>query len=176
MTLSQIDPTDDRVTRFAPRRAAGRPVPKNALVSAQMRRTLRSSTKPEVALRRELHARGLRFRLHRRDLPRTPDIVLSRARIAVFVDGCFWHGCPDHGVMPKNNREWWRTKFETNSQRDRRKDTELRELGWFPIHLWEHTTVQDMADLVVAEWRNRTGRVPPSAPTVRLRRPPSGLS
>lgn len=135
-----------------------RPAPKNETVSAQMRRMPRSSTKPEVALRRALHARGLRFHVHRRDLPGTPDIVLSRARIAVFVDGCFWHGCGEHGVLPKNNREWWAAKLAANAERDSRKDAELQKLGWLPMHLWEHMPVDDMTDVVVAAWRSRTGR------------------
>jgi DNA mismatch endonuclease (patch repair protein) len=112
----------------------------------------------ELALRRALHARGVRFRLHRRDLPGTPDVVLSRARIAVFVDGCFWHGCPEHGVLPKNNREWWRKKLAENAERDRRKDAQLEELGWLPMHFWEHTPADEMADVVVEAWRSRTGR------------------
>jgi DNA mismatch endonuclease (patch repair protein) len=118
----------------------------------------RSSTKPELALRRVLHGRGLRFTLHRRDLPGRPDIVLSRARIAVFVDGCFWHGCPEHGVLPKNNREWWEQKLAGNTERDRRKDAELEEKGWLTLHLWEHTPVTEMADVVELAWRRRTGR------------------
>ena len=135
-----------------------RPVPKNATVSAQMSRMPRSSTKPELALRRALHARGLRFRIHRRDLPGTPDVVLPGARIAVFVDGCFWHGCQEHCVPPKNNAEWWQTKLAANVERDRRKDAELRGLGWIPMHVWEHTPVEEMAEYVLAAWRLRTGR------------------
>jgi len=135
-----------------------RPEPKSAMVSEQMSRMPRASTRPELALRRALHARGVRFRLHRRDLPGTPDVVLSRARIAVFVDGCFWHGCPEHGVLPKNNREWWRMKLADNAARDRRKDAQLEELGWLPMHFWEHTPPDQMADVVVEAWRSRTGR------------------
>lgn len=150
--------SDSGIAEPAPAARANRPTPKNTTVSAQMSRMPRSSTKPELALRRALHARGLRFRLQRRDLPGTPDIVLPRAHIAVFVDGCFWHGCEEHGVMPKNNREWWQTKLATNTERDRRKDAELRELGWLSMHFWEHTTVDQMADAVVAAWRDRTGQ------------------
>lgn len=131
-------------------RPTAAPTPKNALVSQQMSRMPTSSTKPEVALRKALHARGLRFRLHRRDLPGTPDIVFPAPRLAVFVDGCFWHGCPDHGVTPKNNREWWLTKLAKNAERDARKDAELLELGWTPLHLWEHSTVQEMVNAVEA--------------------------
>lgn len=115
----------------------------------------RSSTKPELALRRELHRRGLRFTVNRRDLPGTPDVVFSRARMAVFVDGCFWHGCPDHGVLPKNNREWWRDKLETNQRRDAAKDDLLASQGWFTVHLWEHVALEEMADLVEQHWRDR---------------------
>jgi DNA mismatch endonuclease (patch repair protein) len=128
--------------------APSRPVPKSETVSAQMSRMPRQSTKPELALRRALHARGRRFRLHRRDLPGTPDIVFPTQRLAVFVDGCFWHGCPDHGVTPKNNREWWLAKLAKNAERDARKDAELIKLGWTPLHLWQHTTVQEMVDAV----------------------------
>jgi DNA mismatch endonuclease (patch repair protein) len=135
-----------------------RPAPLNRHVSEQMKRMPRSSTKPEVALRKLLHARGLRFRLHRRDLPGSPDIVMPGARLAVFVDGCFWHACPEHGVLPKNNRDWWAAKLDDNSERDARKDRQLTELGWFPLHLWEHEDVESMADRVETLWRSRTGR------------------
>ena len=125
-----------------------RPLPKNAAVSAQMSRMPRASTKPELALRRELHARGFRFRIHRRDLPGTPDVVFAGARLAVFVDGCFWHACPEHGVLPKHNQRWWTDKFAKNAERDARKDAELAAIGWRPIHLWEHTPVASMADAI----------------------------
>src|SRR5262245_42382431 len=108
-----------------------------------MRRMPRASTGPELALRRALHAAGLRFRVNRRDLPGTPDIVLSRAKMALFLDGCFWHSCPQHGVLPKNNREWWRRKLDVNRERDRRQDAALVELGWLPVHIWEHQPVED---------------------------------
>lgn len=135
------------------------PTAKSQAISALMSRMPRESSKPEVALRRELHRRGMRFRLHLRGLPGTPDIAFTRARVAVFVDGCFWHACPEHVTVPKNNREWWIAKLEGNVERDRRKDAELRDLGWVPLHLWEHTPTSDMADRVEALWRERTGRI-----------------
>jgi DNA mismatch endonuclease (patch repair protein) len=135
-----------------------RPQPKDAGVSERMSRMPRASTKLELTLRRALHARGLRFRIQRRDLPGTPDLVFSRARIAVFVDGCFWHSCPDHGTLPKNNREWWQQKLAKNVERDARKDDDLRALGWTPLHFWEHTPVDHMADDIVELWCRRTGR------------------
>lgn len=121
-------------SRYTP----GAPVPSSAAVSAQMQRMGRRDTAPELALRRALTALGLRYRLHRRDLPGTPDIAFIGARVAVFVDGCFWHGCPDHGVMPKANRDWWRSKLEANRTRDEKKDRALEEAGWLPMHVWEH--------------------------------------
>lgn len=123
-----------------------------------MRLMPRSSTGPEIALRRELHARGLRFRTQVRGLPGTPDVVLSKARVAIFLDGCFWHSCPDHCVRPKNNAEWWNTKLIGNTERDRRKDGELTALGWLPLHFWEHLSVIDIADQIERVWRDRTGR------------------
>ena len=123
-----------------------------------MSRMPRRDTGPELALRSELHQRGLRFRVHDTSLPGRPDIVLTRARVAVFVDGCFWHACPDHGVLPKSNRDWWRAKLDRNAERDREKDADLDELGWLPVHVWEHEHVIEAADLIEAVWRRRTGR------------------
>lgn len=114
------------------------PPPLNRHVSAQMQRMPRASTSPEVALRRELHHLGLRFRVNHPGLPGRPDIALTRARVAVFVDGCFWHRCGEHGVLPKNNRGWWEAKLERNVQRDREKDVALAQLGWLAVHVWEH--------------------------------------
>lgn len=132
------------------------------MVSAQMSRMPRASSKPELAVRRALHARGHRFRLHRRDLPGTPDIVLPRWRIAVFIDGCFWHGCPTHGVMPKNNRSWWEEKLAKNAERDARKDAQLRDLGWKPLHFWEHEDVERVCG-VIDEMTASAGRSSPKS-------------
>lgn len=93
-----------------------------------------------------------------RNLPGTPDVVLPRARVAVFLDGCFWHGCVEHGVLPRNNREWWASKLARNAERDRRKDDDLVALGWLPLHYWEHTSVSEMAEEIMEVWRRRTGR------------------
>ena len=122
-----------------------------------MSRMPRRDTTPELLLRRALHARGMRFRTHVQ-LPGRPDIAFTRARLAVFVDGCFWHACPTHGVMPKNNREWWNEKLTANVARDRAKDDALRALGWEPLHFWEHTDVDEAAAVIEAAWRRRTGR------------------
>ena len=101
----------------------------------------RRDTLPEVSLRRELHSLGLRFRV---DRPvgalgrRRPDVVFGPARVAVFVDGCFWHRCPVHGSIPKSNTQWWAEKLATNVRRDRDTDWLLREAGWLAVRVWEH--------------------------------------
>ena len=114
------------------------PQPKSRSVSEQMRRMPTKNSTPEIRLRRSLHALGLRYRLHRKELPGKPDIALGPSKIAVFVDGCYWHNCPEHGTIPKNNHEWWKEKFQRNRERDNRKDAQLKEMGWLPIHVWEH--------------------------------------
>ncbi len=135
-----------------------RPPAKSSMVSAQMSRMPRSSTGPEVLLRRRLHAAGLRFRVHVRTLPGTPDVVFTRARLVVFVDGCFWHGCPVHGVLPKHNRDWWAQKLHINRERDARNDERLTAAGWLPIHVWEHEPVDEAVARIVVLWHERTGR------------------
>ena len=143
------------------------PAPLSPAVSAQMQRMPRSSTGPETLIRKELHRRGLRFRVNLRELPGRPDIVFTAARIAVFVDGCFWHSCPDHGILPKNNREWWRDKLARNVQRDREKDVQLAQMGWTVVHVWEHESPSSVADAIEEVWRSahdnvtrRPGRTP----------------
>ncbi|PWU54783.1 very short patch repair endonuclease [Micromonospora sp. S4605] len=131
------------------------PAPLDAATSARFGRMPRASTKPELALRRELHRRGLRFRVNPPGLPGRPDVAFTRARVAVFVDGCFWHRCPEHSTLPRNNREWWLAKLERNVVRDRAKDAALAELGWTVLHVWEHEAPDAAADRVEAEWARR---------------------
>src|SRR5215203_6032033 len=95
-------------------RVPERPRPRDASVSRQMQRMPRRDTGPELALRRELHRRGLRFRKDYKRIPGRPDIAFTRARLAVFVDGCFWHRCPLHATQPKNNASWWSAKLDAN--------------------------------------------------------------
>src|SRR6266700_1141377 len=111
-----------------------------------MSRIRGKNTKPEIPLRSALHLRGLRFRIHRKELPGSPDIVFSRQRIAVFVDGCFWHGCPAHGVQPKTNHKFWQEKIEGNRVRDKRNRTALKKQGWKVIRVWEHELGRDASD------------------------------
>ncbi|PZS31511.1 MAG: very short patch repair endonuclease [Pseudonocardiales bacterium] len=134
-----------------------RPAPLSTTVSAQMKRMPRASSGPELAIRKELHRRGLRFRVNYSRLPGRPDIALTRARVAIFADGCFWHSCPKHGTLPKNNREWWRKKLARNVERDAEKDILLQERGWIVLHFWEHENPLDVAGVVEQVWRSRCG-------------------
>ena len=125
----------------------------DSVTSVRMQRQRRRDTSIEVALRSRLHASGLRFRIHQRPLPglrREADVVFRRAKVAVFVDGCFWHGCPVHGSNPKRNNEFWRTKIERNTARDRATDQALSADGWLSIRVWEHESV-DTAALTIQQ-------------------------
>lgn len=107
----------------------------------RMKLTKRRDTVPELAIRRVLHARGFRYLVDRQVIPglrRRADLVFSSSKVAVFVDGCFWHRCPNHGTLPKSNGKWWATKLERNRQRDAHTNRELRRLGWRVIRVWEH--------------------------------------
>lgn len=118
-------------------------------VSLRMSRLGRRDTRPEIELRSELHRRGFRFRVDRRPEPGIrvrADIVFAKARVAVFVDGCFWHVCPDHQTWPRSNRDWWRAKLQANVARDRRADAALGEAGWEVVRVWEHQPPREAAD------------------------------
>ena len=120
-------------------------------VSARMRRTAQRDTAAEVAIRRELHRRGHRYRVDLRpssQLRTRADVVFTRWRVAVFVDGCFWHGCPDHWTAPKANAAWWREKIEANVARDRRADVGLAAEGWLVVRIWEHEDVSIGVDRI----------------------------
>lgn len=113
--------------------------------SRRLSRQGRRDTAPEVDLRRRLHRLGLRYRVDRCVVPgsrRRVDIVFAGPRVAVFVDGCFWHRCPDHCSLPKNNREWWDAKLARNVERDRDTDAQLRADGWAVLRFWEHADMQ----------------------------------
>lgn len=107
--------------------------------SINMSRIRGEDTKPEIITRKYLHAEGLRFRLHKKELPGKPDIVLSKYRVVIFVNGCFWHaheGCKDF-VWPRTNQNFWKKKIESNIKRDKSNYTLLNELGWRVITVWE---------------------------------------
>ncbi|MFI9613667.1 very short patch repair endonuclease [Streptomyces sp. NPDC052023] len=118
-----------------------------------MSRQGRRDTAPEVAVRRLLHASGLRYRVNA-PVPgmsrRTIDIVFPKAKIAVFLDGCFWHGCPQHATRPKSNADWWRTKLEKNMARDRETTGHLTEEGWTVLRFWEHEAAETVALSIAA--------------------------
>jgi DNA mismatch endonuclease, patch repair protein len=120
-------------------------------VSRRMRRVRRRDTGPELRLRSELHRRGLRFRVDA-PVPFLPrhraDVVFGPAKVAVFVDGCFWHGCPVHGAVPKSNSAWWEAKFKRVRLRDGRTDAAFREQGWTVVRIWEHDDPVEAADRV----------------------------
>ena len=102
-----------------------------------MKRMPRRDSKAELRLRRELHRLGLRYRVHLRGLPGTPDIAFTRARIAVFVDGCFWHACPRCYIKPKQNAKFWKDKIGGNIKRARKVSRKLRAEGWSVCRIWE---------------------------------------
>ncbi len=102
-------------------------------------------TMPELSLRSEVHRRGMRYRVNCRPVQgvrRTVDLLFTRARVAVFVDGCFWHRCPDHFVMPATNRDFWDQKLASNAMRDRETEQLLSANGWTVIRIWEHEDVE----------------------------------
>jgi DNA mismatch endonuclease (patch repair protein) len=124
-----------------------------------MKRQRRRDTDVEVRLRSVLHQRGYRFGLHRKLIPgtrREVDIVLPRARLAIFVDGCFWHCCAQHGTLPKSNRDFWRAKLAANRARDADTDTRLRDAGWLAVRIWEHDDPEVAADRIAALVAART--------------------
>jgi DNA mismatch endonuclease (patch repair protein) len=101
----------------------------------------RRDTKPELAIRSALHRMGLRYRVDVAPLPdlrRRADIVFPRQRVAVQVDGCFWHGCPEHGLAPRANRDYWVEKIRRNRERDAETDAALQAAGWMVVRVWEH--------------------------------------
>ncbi len=122
-------------------------------LAARMSVLRRRDTAPEMAIRRELHAAGLRYRVAypvpglRR---RTIDIAFTRARLAVFVDGCFWHGCPEHGTRPRSNSGWWEAKLGANRARDADTTAYLQRESWTVLRFWEHENPRAAADTIVS--------------------------
>lgn len=128
------------------------PHPANEAVSVRMRANRRRDTRPEVVVRSRLHRAGLRFFVDRpvRLANRTvrPDIVFPRARVAVFIDGCFWHACPEHGTKPRTNADYWTLKLRRNVYRDRAVDAGLAAAGWYAARFWEHEAPEDVAERI----------------------------
>lgn len=121
-------------------------------VRSRMQLQKEKDTRPEVELRKELFVLGLRYRLHRRVVPgtaRTVDIVFGPARVAVFVDGCFWHGCPQHSAqIPKSNTEFWTEKIAQTRRRDRDTERRLHERSWTVVRVWEHEDAKHAASKI----------------------------
>ena len=137
------------------------PRPLNAGRSANMRANRRVDTGPELALRRELHRQGFRYRKdYRLDLTGRrvrPDIAFTARRVAVFVDGCFWHCCPHHGTKPANNTWYWGPKLARNVERDRAADAALVEAGWSVVRVWEHESLEAAVAAVVSALNDSPG-------------------
>jgi DNA mismatch endonuclease (patch repair protein) len=122
--------------------------------SEQMQRIKGSNTEPELLLRRALWHRGLRYRVGGKTPAGRPDIVFASHKIAIFIDGCFWHGCPEHYVRPRSKVEFWAKKLEENTARDSRQVLELESKGWKVIRIWEHDVFEQLdaaADSIVAQ-------------------------
>lgn len=144
--------------------------------SEAIRRTMLGNgprdTEPELRLRRLLHRRGLRYRVATRPIKgvrRTADLVFGPAKVAVFVDGCFWHVCPEHSTTPRTNQEYWLPKLQRNVQRDRETDALLRDAGWVSIRVWEHENPKEAADRIEETVRKRRREItnrdrPPGGP------------
>jgi len=140
------------------RRRRGTPDPSSDEARRRMEATRRRDTAAEIAVRRRLHAKGLRYRINYRIalLPRRrADIAFPKQRVAVFVDGCFWHGCPKHGTMPKANRPFWKEKITTNRRRDKDTNRRLRGSGWLAVRVWEHEYPEIAARRVASVVRER---------------------
>jgi len=127
-----------------------------------MQANRRRDTRPEVAVRSTLHRAGLRFFVDRpvrlEDRVVRPDIVFPSARVAVFIDGCFWHACPEHGTKPRRNAAYWAPKLRRNIERDRLVDTGLTQAGWLTLRFWEHERPAQIASAVAAAVAQRRGR------------------
>jgi DNA mismatch endonuclease, patch repair protein len=133
----------------------------SASTRQRMQRQRRRDTGPELAVRRELFSRGLRYRVHTRPLPtlrRTSDIVFSRAMVAVEVHGCFWHLCPEHSRLTDKNRSWWAEKLQRNRERDAETAAALDAAGWSLVVVWEHEDPVQAADRIAQEVAQRRPR------------------
>lgn len=123
----------------------------DVLTPEQRRRCMSSvrgiNTKPELLLRKALWRKGLRYRL-KSELPGKPDIVLTRYKIAIFVDGCFWHSCPVHGSLPETNTSFWENKITRNVERDNEVNALLEQNGWLVIRIWEHEIKQSLEEVI----------------------------
>jgi DNA mismatch endonuclease, patch repair protein len=146
--------------------------PSSPHATATMRANRGRDTAPEIALRSALHRRGFRFRKNLRfdveGLRLRPDVVFTRAKVAVFLDGCYWHGCPSHGQVPVANRDFWTAKIQANRDRDQRQTAALERAGWLVVRVWEHEEISTAVDRVDAAVASR--QVVGAARTATLKR------
>lgn len=140
----------------------GRPSPSSEAVSRNMRRVRTRATGPEMAVRKCLHSSGARYRAQYRpknvQIGRSSvDIAFPGVRLAVFIDGCFWHGCPVHGTVPKANRDWWSAKLDTNKAQDARVTESLRKQGWTVLRFWSHEEPDTVAAIILEKLSHLRG-------------------
>ncbi len=139
--------------------------------SENMSRIRGKNTKPEVYLRKAVWARGLRYRLHAKAPAGRPDLVFPKHKVAVFIDGCFWHGCPDHYVRPRSRTEFWSAKLSENTGRDQRQTIKLEDAGWTVLRFWEHQVFEELdtiTDTVEAVIRGKTQKLPAHWRVIRV--------
>lgn len=130
-------------------------------VRRSMQGNRRRDTKPEIAVRRLVHAAGLRYRVDHKplwSLNRRADLVFPRQKVAVFIDGCFWHGCPEHHTVARSNATFWAEKVRRNRERDRDTDERLEVDGWMILRAWEHEPPADIAQRVIEAVKARSGQ------------------
>lgn len=140
-----------RKPKAASNERVSRPTPSSEAAWARMKAAKPRDTAPEKALRSALHRKGLRFRLDEKpieSLNRKADIVFRSAKVAVFVDGCFWHGCPIHGTQAKANAEFWARKIEQNKERDLDTTKQLEAYGWIVVRVWEHEDIEEASQRI----------------------------
>ena len=135
------------------------PKSSSEVASRRMKAVGQRDTAAELEIRRRIHAKGLRYRVNHPVLKkprRTVDIAFTKAHVAVLVDGCFWHGCPEHGTSSKSNAKFWREKIEANRKRDIDTNERLEAVGWQVIRLWEHEKPEQAAEIIVQAVRERS--------------------
>ena len=157
-SIDRHEPESMARPRSPRRQPAGAPIPSSVAVSRRMKRTRRRDNSHELSVRRLVYGAGLRYRIDARpeaDLRSRADLLFRPAKVAVFLDGCFWHCCPLHGSWPKANGSWWRRKLRGNVDRDRGTDRRLRAAGWLVLRIWEHVAPERAAHRIVQAVRRR---------------------
>ena len=131
----------------------GRPVPSSSVITKRMQKQRRRDTAAEIRVRQLLFAAGMRYRVNY-PVPglsrRTIDIAFTRTRLAIFIDGCFWHSCPDHATRPRANSDWWAIKLRANRERDAATTRHLVDVGWRVLRFWEHEEPAGVVERIIA--------------------------